>query len=640
MRPGRRRLLQAVGAVGSAAAAGCLGTVDSLFDGGDDHPGYTRWLPAPGTVVPASRYRFGAVRPTALTDPTRARRLLPGLAGTGVDPTTVDRVVAGNGAFAVSGDVEQSAVVAALRDAGYAYVAGVGNAWVMAPTDGSTPVYAVDDGRLVEAYPVADLDARSVATTVMTAGDPTPHWTRDIPALTAVTDTLGDPPVLVAALHDRRRETIPAHGRFADTVAWAIADSPTGVQIAIVATDATTAPVDAVETWATRVFETATVTTRGRVITVDAPRPPRVWTLLPAVEGSWPTPGADPGHTGTVSDTRPPTPPVTPRWVTSLDVGGRVTGPVTDTDRTYVGVGDLVAVDAATGDTAWRTPGPVTGTPTIADGAVFASTATGVMAVDAATGDLRWQRPLTDPVLTPPVVADGTVYVGVTVPDGGGAVTALDAGDGRPRWHRPTGAVQVTPTVVDGTVFAADRTGTVHAFAADGSPRWTAAVPGSPSGHAVAGGEHLYVPTGDALHALPRTGGPPAWQVEFDARYVSPPATVGDLVVVGESRPGASDAGALTVFAGDGTRRYSRPLERAVVGQPAIAGDAVHLVGAAGTIGAYALADGRQRWRHLVVGTLNAPTVVDDHLVLTTVDGRLASLTIDWLPHPPDRFTV
>ena len=145
------------------------------------------------------------------------------------------------------------------------------------------------------------------------------------------------------------------------------------------------------------------------------------------------------------------------RW--SIEVGLGYATPVLVGERIYLFTrqdGDevMTALEAATGETIWRTayPAPFTmnpataphregpkSTPAYADGRLFAHGMTGaVTAFDAASGELLWQAPGTDvePLYhtsMSPIVDGGLVIVHVGGHDDG-ALTAFDVADGAVRW--------------------------------------------------------------------------------------------------------------------------------------------------------------------------------------------------------------
>lgn len=147
---------------------------------------------------------------------------------------------------------------------------------------------------------------------------------------------------------------------------------------------------------------------------------------------------------------------------------------------TDAGVGELYALDAATGDQRWGAGFPRTGaryvgnvaTPTVADGRVFFATDNALYALSL-DGTQQWRVAIDG--FTPgnyteqsPAVADGTVYF----PDGDG-LSAFDAATGRRRWtfDAPAATVSSSPTVAGDVVYVGTEEAGVYALdAGSGDP--------------------------------------------------------------------------------------------------------------------------------------------------------------------------
>ncbi len=179
------------------------------------------------------------------------------------------------------------------------------------------------------------------------------------------------------------------------------------------------------------------------------------------------------------------------RWRTALPGGVSRSVAVTP-EAAYFGTsgGSLVAVRIEDGSIDWETKladsGDV-GTPTTADGLVFAATglatddleSIGVVAVDAATGEVRWRYASHDHeyVYTPAIV-DGRAYiVGKDM-----SVVALEATSGVPLWSTSTGAPNdALASVADGVVYVATHGGSLQALSAnDGKHLWQVEIKGKP----------------------------------------------------------------------------------------------------------------------------------------------------------------
>jgi outer membrane protein assembly factor BamB len=152
------------------------------------------------------------------------------------------------------------------------------------------------------------------------------------------------------------------------------------------------------------------------------------------------------------------------------------------------------------------------GTPTVADGLVFAATglggdddsAKGVAALDAAAGAIRWRyaSPTQAQIYTPAVIDDRAYVVGHDQ-----AVVALAAVTGEVVWRIETGAEnEALPSVAAGVVYVPTNGGEVQALdSATGALLWTAEISGVPYAPVVTRG---YVLVGTGVGTLFAIGGP------------------------------------------------------------------------------------------------------------------------------------
>ncbi|MEP6638084.1 MAG: PQQ-binding-like beta-propeller repeat protein [Chloroflexota bacterium] len=191
----------------------------------------------------------------------------------------------------------------------------------------------------------------------------------------------------------------------------------------------------------------------------------------------------------------------------------------TDGQVAIVGIdgGTIIALSLADGTERWRTgPGDPAGvgSPTIADGRVFAATGLGsegpgthhLVALDLATGKLLWRYASPkDVAVYTPAISDGRAIV-----DGeDSTVTALDPATGKVVWTSPApGVDEVVAAVVGATVYSASNGGFAFALdAATGAERWRLAIQGVPYGAVVTGGMVLVGTDGGTLYAIGGTGG-------------------------------------------------------------------------------------------------------------------------------------
>ncbi len=196
----------------------------------------------------------------------------------------------------------------------------------------------------------------------------------------------------------------------------------------------------------------------------------------------------------------------------------------------------------------------LTAAPTVADGVVYVADWRGrVHALGALEGDVRWSRRIDAgeggrTFANAVAVRDGTLYLGSQ--SGNTGVVALDADDGAERWRVSTGAVTEWP-VVSGELVVVRSHGTVIALGTDGERRWTVTVP-EPDPQAMAVGDgRVFVPAGDRLYAIDRSG-EEAWRHEADDGGVGTPTVAGDAVVFPDG-----DGGLTARAVADGSERWT-----------------------------------------------------------------------------------
>ncbi|MEZ4587702.1 MAG: PQQ-binding-like beta-propeller repeat protein [Gemmatimonadales bacterium] len=132
----------------------------------------------------------------------------------------------------------------------------------------------------------------------------------------------------------------------------------------------------------------------------------------------------------------------------------------------------LYALDAATGTERWSfVDGSswVSASPAVTQSLVVSarSSSTRVRALDRTSGEVRWMVTTGALVLTSPVVAGETVYVG----NGGGTLFALDLATGAERWRLRLGyGIYGTPVVAEGRIYLGDDDGMVYAIETTTAP--------------------------------------------------------------------------------------------------------------------------------------------------------------------------
>lgn len=192
------------------------------------------------------------------------------------------------------------------------------------------------------------------------------------------------------------------------------------------------------------------------------------------------------------------------------------------------GFGELVALDAASGNKLWtfKMSAPAHSAPTAAGGKVFVVSATNVLhAVNQADGTEAWQYPGI-PESAGVLSAASPAFSGntVVVPYSSGEVTAFNADDGALKWAdaviRSSRTLAVSgltdvaasPVIYDGVVYATGVSGrTIAVSLASGERLWEQNI-GSASTPAVSGNAVFLVDLQDELVALDRSSGTIFWK--------------------------------------------------------------------------------------------------------------------------------
>lgn len=213
--------------------------------------------------------------------------------------------------------------------------------------------------------------------------------------------------------------------------------------------------------------------------------------------------------------------------------------------------GELVAVDAVTGEVSWKVsvPSEVLSRPVLYEDTVLVRTVDGqVVSLDLATGKTRWSYQQTKPPLTlrgssPPVLARDRIYVGLA----NGRLVSLSPDKGEVIWDIaqtvPQGHSEIQRLVdIDGhaelrghVLYAASYQGRVTAIdVLRGQFLW--ARPFSSYTGVTVDDKTLYS-SDDRSHvwAIDRFNGATLWKQEkLQARNITRPVLIGDYVVVGD----------------------------------------------------------------------------------------------------------
>jgi outer membrane protein assembly factor BamB len=206
--------------------------------------------------------------------------------------------------------------------------------------------------------------------------------------------------------------------------------------------------------------------------------------------------------------------------------------------------GNLVAVDASTGKTAWvrNLHAHLESSPmAVGDTLYIGSDTTDVISLRASDGKIRWRFNSPGAIKASPSFHDGRVYVA----DYQGAMFCLDAATGKPVWRTNTtrvppfgrGGFYSSPAIAFGRVYAGRDDGTVLAFdARTGKVDWSFAthdfVYGSPAVARVPGTPPtVYIGSYDEhLFALNALSGKQEWKFDIGGPVPGTATVIGHTV--------------------------------------------------------------------------------------------------------------
>lgn len=205
--------------------------------------------------------------------------------------------------------------------------------------------------------------------------------------------------------------------------------------------------------------------------------------------------------------------------------------PTIGDQQIYVGDGFyLYAVDTETGVEKWRYEAKlISNSPVVVDNTVYVGQ---LMALNAETGDLKWEFPISGYVYSSPAVANGVVYIG----SGWGYLYAVDADTGQELWKfKTSAAIESTPMVANGVVYVGSNDTRLYAIDAEtGELKWKfktdSFIFSSP---AIANGV-VYVGSGDYhLYAVDAESGELKWKFKTGMWVKSSPAVADGMVYFG-----------------------------------------------------------------------------------------------------------
>jgi len=235
---------------------------------------------------------------------------------------------------------------------------------------------------------------------------------------------------------------------------------------------------------------------------------------------------------------------------TDLPISG---GPGADDDLVLIGTseGEVIAYEPETGEEIWRTQvsSEVLAPPRQAGDIVIVRTIDGkIFAIDAIDGQRLWIYDRTVPALTlrgtsTPVISEDIVIAGFD----GGRVAALELKTGKLIWETRVAVasgrselermvdIDAEPVIVEGIIYVVSFQGRITAMELEGGRKlWSRAI-SSHAGLSVDANQVYVTDENSHVWALDRYSGTSVWKQEkLQARAVTAPAIMGDMVVVGD----------------------------------------------------------------------------------------------------------
>ena len=269
------------------------------------------------------------------------------------------------------------------------------------------------------------------------------------------------------------------------------------------------------------------------------------------------------------------------------------------------------------------TGGPVLSRPVQADGTIYVgSDDHNVYAINGTTGRLRWKYSTGGSVFSRPVVARGIVYAGSDDHN----VYAINRITGRLRWESTTGGpISSSPAVARGIVYIGSDDHYIYALrAGNGHIRWRYATDGQVFSSPIVAGGTVYISSYDKLYALNAATSRVRWtspiddpKTEYSPRHavLSRPGLADGVVYVG------SDDHKIYAFnAATGQLRWTHTTAGPVESSPAVADGIVYVGSDDHKIYALNAATGQLRWTHTTAGPVESSPAVADGIVYVGSD--------------------
>jgi eukaryotic-like serine/threonine-protein kinase len=206
-----------------------------------------------------------------------------------------------------------------------------------------------------------------------------------------------------------------------------------------------------------------------------------------------------------------------------------------DNERVYVAAGEAIhALNAATGDVAWRVPagGAPTAAPLAHAGWLITAAAGDLVAIRATDGQIIWRKQVGAIEFRPAI--DGDLLVASLVD---GHVIGLNVENGEERWRRNLGSSPAEPLVFAGRVYVGTANKWFYSLrATSGRIDYPLFVGALVMGRPAADERHVYfVALDHLLRALDRGDGALEWKAPLSYRPTAGPLVLGGYVMVAGS---------------------------------------------------------------------------------------------------------
>ncbi len=303
--------------------------------------------------------------------------------------------------------------------------------------------------------------------------------------------------------------------------------------------------------------------------------------------------------------------PLTAAW--SVDLPAALDAPLaSDGTRVFAALrdGTVMAVDAATGQLAWRRTSPAGTTVGAAPGGLVLRQADGLLVrLQPESGEPVWERQTGIAGSLAPVL-DGTEVVVA-----GEGVALLSLESGRPAWGMSgTGRIVARPVLAPHHVLLVEEAGSLRARSrSNGAESWSFGKLGAPGAAPTVAGELVFLGTaGGRVVALDLAKGQPRWRWRVGADPRTPPAVSQRLALV------ASEDNVLWALGrGNGDMQWRAPLPSRPLSAPLLLPGGVLLACRETDVVGFDLASGQRIGAFATPGEMRVePLLLGERLVV------------------------